>query len=74
MRAKVTLDEDVYEVVADLAERSGKSTGEIVSELVRRAIRGPIRPKSRRFPTFDVPDDAPLIPASRVQRLIDEVI
>lgn len=27
---------------------------------------------ARRFPVFDVPEDAPVIPAARIQKAIDE--
>jgi len=32
----------------------------------------PEKPEPRRFPTFDVPSAAPVIPASRMERVIDE--
>jgi hypothetical protein len=75
MRTTVTLDDDVYEAALHLSRTSGKRLGQIVSELARRGLRRPDQPKRRRpgrFPTFDVPPDAPVIPASRVQRIIDE--
>jgi hypothetical protein len=32
----------------------------------------PVKAKSRRFPTFDVPPGAPVILASQIERAIDE--
>src|SRR5437899_4581420 len=75
MRTTVTLDDDVYEAAAHLSRVSGKRLGKVLSGLVRRGLarqEPPARAKSRRFPSFRVPSGAPLIPASRVQRIIDE--
>jgi len=73
MRTRVTLDDDVYEVITDMSHRSGEHPGRILSRLARQALRSPKGNKrGRRFPMFDVPDDAPLIPASRIQRFLDE--
>lgn len=75
MRTTITLDRDVYEAALHLSQSSGERLGKVVSELVRRALTesGPTPVSAKkRFPTFDVPPDAPIIPASRVQKVIDE--
>jgi len=56
MGTTVTRDDDVYAAM-HLADVSGERPGK----------RG-----KRRFPAFEVPPDAPIIPASRVQRVINE--
>lgn len=75
MRTTITLDQDVYEVALHLSQSSGERLGKVVSELVRRGLTesrpSPLAAK-KRFPTFDVPPDARIIPASRVQKVIDE--
>ena len=75
MRTTVTLDDDVYEAALHLAHTSGERLGKVLSTLIRRGMKpeAPVAgsPK-RRFPTFDVPANAPVIPASRAQRVIDE--
>jgi hypothetical protein len=75
MRTTVTLDDDVYEAALHLSRASGERLGSVLSTLARRGLSGsapsPKRSK-RRFPTFDVPPGAPIIPASRIQRYIDE--
>jgi hypothetical protein len=75
MRTTVTLDEDVYEAALHLANASGERLGKVLSTLARRGMK-PEAPaagnRKRRFPAFDVPANAPVIPASRVQRVIDE--
>jgi hypothetical protein len=75
MRTTVTLDKDVYEAALHLSRSSGERLGKVLSTLARRGInasRGSVKRGSRRFPTFDVPADAPIIPASRIQRVLDE--
>ena len=75
VRTTVTLDEDVYEAALHLSRVSGERLGKTLSTLVRRALTPstpPRKRKSQRFPTFDVPLNAPVIPASRIQRVIDE--
>jgi hypothetical protein len=72
MRTTVTLDDDVYEAVLHLSRTSGKRLGEVLSSLARRSLTPPAPKKeSKRLPTFSVPDGAPVIPASRIQRVID---
>jgi hypothetical protein len=78
MRTTVTLDDDVYEAAQALARATGKHLGRVLSEMARRALQ-PSAPgskgtakKASRFPVFAVPADAPLIPASRIQKVLDE--
>jgi hypothetical protein len=75
MRTTVTLDPDVYEAAMHLSRTSGQRLGQVLSELARRGLTNsqpPPRRGKRRFPVFDVPANAPIIPASRVQKAIDE--
>lgn len=75
MRTTVTLDDDVYQAAAHLSRASGKRLGKVLSGLARRGLtrqEAPVRRKSRRFPAFRVAAGTPIIPASRVQRIIDE--
>jgi len=58
-----------------LSRGSGERLGKVLSMLARRGLKpgkAPARRSSRRFPLFDVPANAPVIPASRIQRVIDE--
>ena len=71
----MTLDDDVYQAALHLSRVSGERLGKVLSALLRRGLSPvtlPARKSSRRFPAFDVPPGAPLIPASRVERVIDE--
>jgi len=75
MRTTVTLDDDVYEAAMHLSRGSGERLGKVLSMLARRGLKPgkpPARRSSRRFPVFDVPANAPVIPASRLQRVLDE--
>ena len=75
MRTTVTLDDDVYEAIMHLSRTSGERPGKVLSRIARRGLvpAGRIAKKSSgRFPTFDVPPGSPVIPASRIQRVIDE--
>jgi hypothetical protein len=75
MRTTVTLDVDVYEAAQHLSRTTGKRLGKVLSELARRGLAQPAAPPRkgrRRFPVFEVPVNAPVIAATRVQETIDE--
>jgi negative regulator of replication initiation len=76
MRTTVTIDDDVYEVVAANAQATGRRIGSVLSDMARTAIeleqKSPPRKKPGRFATFSVPKDAAIIPASRVQKALDD--
>jgi hypothetical protein len=78
MRTTITIDDDVYEAAQAQAHATGKPLGRVLSEMARQALqsfeRRPERSAKRtsRFPTFEVPVDARLIPASRIQKALDE--
>lgn len=72
MRTTVTLDDDVYDAAMRLSRASGERLGKVLSMLARRGLKPAPARRSSRFPVFDVPPNAPVIPASRIQRLIDE--
>lgn len=76
MRTTVTIDDDVYQSARRLARVSGRSLGSVLSDLARRGLKaedsGPPIRGGTRFPCFDVPDDAPVILASTVERALDE--
>jgi hypothetical protein len=75
MRTTVTLDDDVYQAAMHLSRVSGEGLGKTLSALARRGLTPPkpvSRRKTDRFPTFDVPAGARVIPASRIERVMDE--
>lgn len=73
MRTTVNLDPDVLRVAKHLASEQGKSLGEVVSDLVRRALepRTPARRPSG-FPVFRVSESAPPFTPQMVEEALDE--
>jgi hypothetical protein len=72
MRTTVTLDDDVYKAALHLSRISGERLGKTLSTLVRRGLVARPLVTTRRFPMFDVPPRARVIPASRINRVIAE--
>lgn len=75
MRTTLTLDDDVYESALQLSKSSGEGLGKVVSKLARRGLRPQAqikRSKSRRFPVFDVPPNAPIMTPESIDRFIEE--
>lgn len=70
----MTLDEDVFEAAQTLSRTSGKGLGKVISELARLGLQkaNPRISDGGRFSTFDVPANAPMIPASRIQKILDD--
>jgi len=75
MRTTVTLDQDIYEAAVSLSRVSGERLGKVISSLARRGLQRNAKPRrkvSQRFPTFVIPPGSPVIPASRIHRVLDE--
>ena len=79
MRTTVTLDDDVYEAAQALAQATGRKLGRVLSEMARKSIQPSSRrpepsktKRTARFPAFKVPSDARVIPASQIQKALDE--
>jgi hypothetical protein len=75
MRTTIALDEDIYQAAQHLSRVSGERLGKVISKLARRGLeqrRPPAHKKAQRFPAFEVPAGAPIIPASRIERVLDE--
>ena len=76
MGTTVTLDNNVYQAARPLSRLTGKRLGKVLSELARRGLvrTAPSRGKeNRRLPVFEVWRNALIIPATRVQEVIDSV-
>lgn len=78
MRTTLNLDDDVYKAAQARARATGKPLGRVLSEMARQALQssGPMSKRSvkrtSRFPVFELPANARMIPASRVQKALDE--
>ena len=71
MRTTVTLDDEASEAALTLAKTSGKRLGQVISDLIRRAVQKPersARRSGRRFPTFQVRPGTPMISVEAVRR------
>ena len=75
MRTTVTLDDEAYEAALTLARTSGKRLGQVISDLIRRAVQKPqgdATRGSKRFPAFEVPPGAPMISLEAIRRAWQE--
>jgi hypothetical protein len=73
MRTTVTLDDDVFEAAQAQAAASGKTLGQVLSQLARRGLRAPAQSATRSgLPVFKVQPDADIIPSSRAKELLSE--
>lgn len=72
MRTTLSIDPDVYAAAKAIAESSGRSIGRVLSELARRGLRPapPPRATASSLPTFEVSDDAAMIPGNRAAELL----
>jgi hypothetical protein len=81
VRTTLTIDDSLLEAARDVANRTGRSIGEIISEWALRGLRGSPgagqTAKARRnarliFPTFPVRADAAPVTGENVLRLIED--
>ena len=73
MRTTDTLDEDIAAV--SVSRLSGEKLGKEPSRMDRRGLEqknAPRRKGRRRFPIFDISPRALVIPASRIERVLDD--
>ncbi len=75
VRTTVTLDDEAYEAAVTLAKTSGRRLGQVISDLIRRAVQKPEAPAPRgdkRFPTFEVPPGTPMISLKAIRSAWEE--
>lgn len=73
MRTTVSIDDDLLEVVRQMAEARGETLGVVLSRLVRRGLEPRLTTAGDGgLPTFPVEPDAPVIPGQRAGELIAE--
>jgi len=64
MRTTVTLDDDVAEVAKSMMRASGKTLGQVLSQLARRGLKAQSEFATRNgLPIFSVRANAPAIPS-----------
>jgi hypothetical protein len=75
MRTTVTLADEAYETAVTLAKTSGKRWGQVISDLIRRAVQIPQGSTPRggkRFSTFEVQPGTPMISLKAIRRAWEE--
>jgi len=74
MRTTVNLDDDVLRAAKELAALSGRTLGEVLSDLTRAALgaRREESPHRNGVPVLPATDDARLVTSEDVARLLDE--
>lgn len=71
MRTTVTLEDDVFEAARALVRASGKTLGQVLSELARRGLRAQDGYATRTgLPVFTVGANAPVIPSDRASAML----
>ncbi len=72
MRTTVDIEGDVLEAARALAASEGRSLGQVLSRLARRGLTHNLRVDDASFPTFMVPENAPVLTEETVRQLLDE--
>lgn len=73
MRTTITLDDDVFDAAKSQALASGKSLGQVLSQLARRGLRASAQAaQTNGLPVFKVRSDSDIIPSSRSRDLLAE--
>lgn len=73
MRTTLAIDDDVLAAAKALAERQGKTVGQVVSELARRSLRAPATKDTRNgVPLLPVRNPKAVVTPELVNALRDE--
>jgi hypothetical protein len=73
MRTTVMIEDDVYAIAKQIAEHSGRTLGEVISQLARKGlISEPSFDIKNGVPVFRIGDSAAKIPGSRAAEFLDE--
>lgn len=72
MRTTVTLDDDVAEAVRSLMRTSGRTLGQVLSQLARRGLAATEFGTRNGLPIFRVSANAPMIPSRRASALLGD--
>ncbi|HSG39804.1 MAG TPA: antitoxin [Thermoanaerobaculia bacterium] len=66
MRADLQIDDDVFKAAERLAAAKNQTVDQVLSDLARKALKSQKRVRSS-FPTFSVPNNAPVITMEMVK-------
>jgi predicted DNA-binding ribbon-helix-helix protein len=71
MRTTVTLEDDIYAAVKQIAENSGRSLGEVISRLARKGLAAESSFELKNgVPVFRVGDAPERIPGDRAAKVL----
>ncbi len=74
MRTTLAIDDDVLVAAKAIAQQQGRSLGEVVSELARRALHRPAAPETRNgIPLLPRSSDGAVVTLDLVNALRDEL-
>jgi hypothetical protein len=68
VRTTVNLDDDILAAVETLARASGKTLGQVLSELARRSLQASPPETSKAIPRFQISADTPKISLEAIRR------
>lgn len=73
MRTTLNLDDDLLRVLRSIAADEERTIGEVVSEMIRRALRPEVPDlEAGGFPVFEVSDGAPRLTPEQVREALEE--
>jgi len=74
MRTTLTIGDDVLSAARSLAENSGQTVGQVITQLSRRGLRPRASQiaESAGLPVFSVSSEAPPITLETVRRALDD--
>jgi predicted CopG family antitoxin len=73
MRTTVTIDDDVYEKVKQIAEESGRTFGQVLSQLTRKGLSAERACETESVtPVFRIRVGAAMIPGNRSVVILDQ--
>jgi hypothetical protein len=73
MRTTLMLGDDVYAAAKQIAENSGRTLGEVISQLARKGLASdPSFDIKNGIPVFRIGNSAEKIPGSRAAEILDQ--
>jgi hypothetical protein len=73
MRTTVMIEDDVYATAKQIAQSSGRTLGEVISQLVRQGLAvEPSFDVKSGIPVFQIGNSAEKIPGSRAAEILDQ--
>ena len=72
MRTTVTIDDEIFQAVKELARQKNISAGKVLSDLARKGLQANSATKTKRgIPVFPISDNSKIITLDDVKKLDD---